>query len=220
MKVAITGANRGIGLALVKEYKENGSEVIAFCRKASSELKKIDGITIIEDIDVTNEDVGTRLSQKMEKSSVDVFINNAGILKSDNWENLDLKEIEKQFKVNTLGPINMVKNIMPYLKPIAKIGVLTSRMGSISDNTSGGMYGYRVSKAAANAAFKSISIDLENENKPVAILHPGYVKTDMTSNNGNIETDESARGLYKVMDQLNINNTGKFWHSNGEELPW
>lgn len=220
MKVAITGANRGIGLALVKEYKENGLDVIALCRKSSDELNKILGITIVEDIDVTKENIGTKLAEKIDKNSVDIFINNAGILKSDSWDDLELSEIEKQFRVNTLGPINMVKNIMPYLSSKAKIGVLTSRMGSISDNTSGGMYGYRVSKAAANAACKSISLDLEKENKSVAILHPGYVKTDMTANNGNIETDEAAKGLYKVMDKLTIKNTGKFWHSNGEELPW
>lgn len=220
MRVAITGANRGIGLALVKKYKSAGAEVFALCRKASSELGELSGIVIVEDIDVTSREIISTLEKSIDGNSIDLFLNNAGILKSDSWNNLSLDEIEEQFRVNTLGPLNMIKNIESFLKRGAKIGVLTSRMGSIKDNTSGGMYGYRISKAAANAACKSVSVDFKEKGHPVAILHPGYVKTDMTSNNGNIEPEEAADGLYKVMDRLTLEDTGKFWHSNGDELPW
>ena len=220
MKIAITGANRGIGLALVEKYTAEGHHVTALCRSASVDLKTIENVEVVENIDVTDTQIGNRLEKSLEKKSIDLFINNAGVLSGDSWEDLSLESIENQFKVNTLGPVNMVKSVQPYLADNAKIGVLTSRMGSISDNTSGGMYGYRISKAAANAACRSIAIDLKDKNHPVAILHPGYVKTDMTSNNGNIEANEAAEGLFNVMDKLDLANTGKFWHSNGEELPW
>ncbi len=221
MNIAINGANRGIGLALVKAYLQDSSNrIYALCRKTSTELNNLDNVAVIEGVDVTKKDLSSVLDGKIEKQSINLFINNAGILKSDNWENLDLSDINDQIQVNTLGPLNMLKAIEPYLAKNAKIGVLTSRMGSIEDNTSGGMYGYRISKAAANAAFKSVAIDFKSKGSPVAILHPGYVKTDMTSGNGNIETPEAASGLKKVMDQLSLDNTGKFWHSDGSQLPW
>lgn len=221
MRIAINGANRGIGLALVKAYlKDSDNRVIAMCRQASDELKALDNVSIVEDIDVTDPDLANKLESKIEKSSIDIFINNAGILKSDSWEDLNLEDISTQFQVNTLGPLNMLKTVLPYLAKNAKVGVLTSRMGSIEDNTSGGMYGYRISKAAANAAIHCAAVDLKSAGHPVAILHPGYVKTDMTGGQGNIDTTESASGLKVVMSQLGINNTGRFWHSDGSELPW
>lgn len=220
MRVAITGANRGIGLALTKKYQSEGYDVVALCRSANDELKAISNLRIVENVDVTDSNVGKVLRDNLDEKSIDVFINNAGILESDSWEDLSLQSIEKQFKVNALGPLNMVKWMTPFLASNAKIAVLTSRMGSIGDNTSGGMYGYRISKAAANAACKSMALDLAEKKHPVAILHPGYVKTDMTSNKGNIEAIEAAEGLFKVIDKVNLETTGKFWHSTGEELPW
>jgi NAD(P)-dependent dehydrogenase (short-subunit alcohol dehydrogenase family) len=99
-------------------------------------------------------------------------------------------------------------------------GILTSRMGSIGDNTSGGQYGYRISKTAANAVGKSLAHDLKGENITVLLLHPGYVRTEMTAGNGLIDTSESAEGLYKILMEKGIEKTGTFWHTNGEELPW
>jgi len=221
MKIAINGANRGIGLALVKAYLEDqNNRVYALCREPSKELEKLDNVSIVEGVDVKSDQLSKALEGKLEKNSIDLFINNAGILRSDDWKSLNLKEVQEQFLVNTLGPLNMLKAMEPYLNQGAKIGVLTSRMGSIEDNTSGGMYGYRISKAAANAAFKSVAIDFNSKSHPVAILHPGYVKTDMTSGNGNIEPKEAAAGLKKVMAQLSLENTGQFWHSDGNRLPW
>ena len=102
----------------------------------------------------------------------------------------------------------------------SKVGIITSRMGSIADNDSGGSYAYRMSKAAVNAAGKSLSIDLKPKGIAVAILHPGWVRTDMTGHGGLIDADESAKGLLDRMAELNLDNSGTFWHMNGEVLPW
>lgn len=219
MNVAITGANRGIGLALTKEYISQGHKVFALCRKKSDELKNLDNCQVVEDIDVT-EEMGDKLQRAFGDEKLDLFINNAGVLNKESFEDLDLKSIEKQLIVNSIGPIHMTKEMVPFMKEGSKIGVLTSRMGSIGDNDSGGFYGYRMSKAAANAGCKSLAIDLRPKNIAVAILHPGYVQTDMTNNNGDIRPEESAKGLYKVMEKANMENTGTFWHSNGTKLPW
>ncbi len=219
MIVAITGANRGIGLALSKEYTQRGHRVFALCRHKSEELEKLDNCQIVEGIDVTK-NVADKLKKAFGDEKLDLFINNAGILSKETFDNLDLKSIEKQLMVNSLGPVHMAKEIVPFMKEGSKLGVLTSRMGSIEDNTSGGFYGYRMSKAAANAGCKSLAIDLKPENIAVAILHPGYVQTDMTNNSGDIGPEEAAKGLYKVMEKTDLENTGTFWHSNGSKLPW
>lgn len=220
MIVAITGANRGIGLELTKKYAQKGHKVFALCRHKSPELENIEGVSIVEDIDVADRALGQALEKGLGGEKVDVFINNAGIMRADNLENLDLEDVREQMEVNAVGPLNAVLHMLPHLKEGSKIGVLTSRMGSIGDNNSGGMYGYRASKAAANAACRSLAMDLKGKGVPVGILHPGYVKTDMTSHQGNINPDEAAEGLYQVMEKLNVDNTGRFWHSNGSELPW
>lgn len=219
MLVAITGANRGIGLELTKKYVEKGDKVFAMCRRISDELKSLDNVQIVEGIDTTDFSLKQKLESAFGNEKIDLFINNAGVLTSESLNSLNFDDIRKQFEVNSIGPLNMVHQILPHLSSGAKIGVLTSRMGSIGDNTSGGMYGYRMSKAAANAACKSLAMDLKGKH-PVAILHPGYVKTDMTGNNGDIVPEEAAKGLVKVMEELNDGNTGTFWHQNGQELPW
>lgn len=220
MNVVITGANRGIGLALTKAYVENGHRVFALCRHKSKELESMDQVKIIENVDVTKPDLNRTLSEGFGDEQIDVFINNAGILNRDDLDNLDFSSLRKQLEVNTLGPLNMAVNMLPFLHAGSKIGVLTSRMGSIEDNGSGGYYGYRISKAAANAACKSLAIDLKPKEIAVAILHPGFVQTEMTGNNGDIKPDEAASGIFKVMEKLSLENSGKFWHSNGSELPW
>lgn len=219
MIVAITGANRGIGLALTKEYINKGHRVYALCRHKSDELEKLDNCQIIEGIDVTK-DCSKELKEAFGNEKIDLFINNAGILNKETFDDLDLKSIEKQLIVNSLGPIHMAKEMTPFMKDGSKIGVLTSRMGSIEDNTSGGFYGYRMSKAAANAGCKSLAIDLKPKNIAVGILHPGYVQTEMTNNSGDIAPSEAASGLFNVMEKVSLENTGTFWHSNGSKLPW
>ncbi|MCO4755893.1 MAG: SDR family oxidoreductase [Bacteriovoracaceae bacterium] len=220
MLVAITGANRGIGLELAKLYAKNSHKVVALCRHDSEELNKLDNVKVVLGVDTTNEDLSSILEDAFSAQKVDLFINNAGVLSNESLDHLDLDAIRKQFEVNAIGPINMVNQILKHLGENAKIGIVTSRMGSVGDNDSGGMYGYRMSKAAANAASKSLAMDLRAKGHPVAILHPGYVKTDMTGQNGDITPDEAAQGLAQVLERLSIENTGKFWHQNGQELPW
>jgi len=216
----ITGSNRGIGLELCKQIIERGDEVIATCRKASSDLKKL-GVRIEEDIDISSEDSINNLRQALSGVELDCLIHNAGIYEFNSIDNFDPESIIRQFVVNALSPLSMTKSLKGLLKKYSKIGFITSRMGSIGDNSSGSSYGYRMSKVALSMAAKSLSKDLLKEDIYVAILHPGLVSTRMTgfTKNG-ISTLESANGLLKRIDSLNKNNTGTFWHTNGEILPW
>ncbi len=216
----ITGSNRGIGLELCKQIIERGDEVIATCREASSDLKKL-GVRIEEDIDISSEDSINNLRQVLSGVELDCLIHNAGIYEFNSIDNFDHESIIRQFVVNALSPLSMTKSLKGLLKRFSKIGFITSRMGSIGDNSSGSSYGYRMSKVALSMAAKSLSRDLLEEDIYVAILHPGLVSTRMTgfTKNG-ISTVESANGLLKRIDSLNKNNTGTFWHTNGEILPW
>merc|ERR1719229_536810 len=136
---------------------------------------------------------------------------------SNTFSELDNTEkLLDQFNVNSLGPLRVVRGVFSRLSTGAKIAIITSRMGSISDNTSGGYYGYRMSKTAVNCAAKSLSVDLKEHGIAVGLLHPGYVRTDMTDGNGFIDAPESAEGLLARFDELNIENSGTFWHMNGE----
>ncbi len=216
----ITGSNRGIGLELCKQIFERGDEVIATCREASSDLKNL-GVRIEEDIDISSEDSINNLRQVLSGVELDCLIHNAGIYEFNSIDNFDHESIIRQFVVNALSPLSMTRALKGLLKKNSKIGFITSRMGSIGDNSSGSSYGYRMSKVALSMAAKSLSRDLLKEDIYVAILHPGLVSTRMTgfTKNG-ISTEESANGLLKSIDSLNKNNTGTFWHTNGEILPW
>ena len=216
----ITGSNRGIGLELCKQIIERGDEVIATCREASSDLKNL-GVRIEEDIDISSEDSINNLRQALSGVELDCLIHNAGIYEFNSIDNFDHESIIRQFVVNALSPLSMTRSLKGLLKKNSKIGFITSRMGSIGDNSSGSSYGYRMSKVALSMAAKSLSRDLLKEDIYVAILHPGLVSTRMTgfTKNG-ISTEESANGLLKRIGSLNKNNTGTFWHTNGEILPW
>ena len=219
MKAVITGANRGIGLEFCRQLAQRGDEVIAVCRKASPELSQL-GVTIIDAIDVATEQGVLALQEKLKGQKIDLLINNAGILRSSTLDNLNIDAIREQFEVNALGPLRITAALVDNLPKGSKVGIVTSRMGSVDDNSSGGTYGYRMSKAAVNIAGKSLAIDLEPNGVSIALLHPGYVRTDMTGNSGLIDADESARGLIAIMDNLGLETSGRFWHTNGEELPW
>ncbi|MDH5580872.1 MAG: SDR family oxidoreductase [Bdellovibrionales bacterium] len=216
-KVLINGTNRGIGLELVKKFLSEGHDVYAACRTASEELKATKA-KIFEKIDVTDEyRIETLLS---EIPNIDILINNAGILKSETLENLNFNNITEQFEVNTLGPLKFISTLLPKLTNGSKIGIVSSKMGSVSDNTSGAYYGYRISKCAVNMMAKSLSEDLKSQGIAVLILHPGFVRTDMTGGQGFIDPPESAEGLYKIMIEKSIKETGTFWHTNGENIDW
>ena len=207
-------------MELCKQIFERGDEVIATCREASSELKNL-GVRIEEDIDISSKDSINNLRQALSGVDLDCLIHNAGIYEYNSIDDLDHESIIRQFVVNALSPLSMTKSLKGLLKKSSKIAFITSRMGSIGDNSSGSSYGYRMSKVALSMAAKSLSRDLLKEDIYVAILHPGLVSTRMTGfiRNG-ISTKESANGLLKRIDSLDKNNTGTFWHTNGEILPW
>ncbi len=215
----ITGANRGIGLELVRRMAARGDKVIAVCRTSSPDLDKA-GVRVERDIDVADEDSVAALAQRLEGVQLDLLINNAGILRGDRLEAMDFAGVAQQFAVNALGPLRVTAALAPNLAPNAKVAIITSRMGSIADNGSGGYYGYRMSKAAVNAAGMSLARDLKGRGIAVALIHPGMVATEMTGGHG-IPPEEAARGVLARIDALTLESTGKFIHAGtGEELPW
>ncbi len=217
--VVITGANRGIGLSFAKHYRQQTCNVVAVCRAASTALKSLD-VEIIENIDVSQEASITELQHALANQSIDLLINNAGILRNEILGRVDYDSITRQFATNALGPLRVTEALLSGLSDGAKIAMITSRMGSIADNTSGGRYGYRMSKAALNMAAMSVAHDVAHRNIAVGIFHPGLVGTDMIGGHGDITPDQAAVRLADGIDALNMENSGGFWHSNGERLPW
>ncbi|MFK8139357.1 MAG: SDR family NAD(P)-dependent oxidoreductase [Bdellovibrionales bacterium] len=216
--VVIVGGNRGIGLELCRQYKAAGDNVFCMCRSASSDLKDL-GVSVVEGFDVVDDEVVTRTTQEIE-IDIDILIHNAGILEGDRFPEIDLDSMRRQFEVNSLGPLKTVLALKSKMKVGSKVGIVSSRVGSIADNSSSNNYGYRTSKTAVNMISKCLALDLKERDVSLRILHPGYVKTEMTGGNGNILPDEAARGLITQMDSLSLENTGQFFHANGESLPW
>ena len=216
----VTGANRGIGGEYCRQLQERGDTVIAVCRSVSKELADL-GVQVEANIEITSDSSVAELAKRLNNRRIDVLINNAGILERTPLENLDFDSIRRQFEVNALGPLRVTKALLPNLKEGSKIIMMTSRMGSIEDNTSGGRYGYRMSKVALSMAGKSLSHDLKPKGIAVGILHPGLVSTRMTGfTESGITPEQSVKGLLARIDELNLENTGTFWHSNGNVLPW
>ena len=216
--VMITGANRGIGLELSRQLAERGDQVISVSRKSSPELEAL-GVRTFDGIDVTDRRALDSVSAKLGDTTLDILINNAGIFTEEPFDALDLDRIREQFEVNALGALQVTSAMESHLVKGAKIILITSRMGSIGDNSSGSYYGYRMSKAALNMAGVNLAHDFAKRGISVAILHPGLVATEMTGNYG-ISTRESAEGLIARIDALQLADSGGFWHANGERLPW
>ncbi|MEH6575510.1 MAG: SDR family oxidoreductase [Amphritea sp.] len=217
--VVITGANRGIGLSFCRLYQARGYNVYAVCREASPELKSL-GVQVIDAVDVSQKQGIARLASALEAVNVDLLINNAGILRNEVLGDIDPDSIRQQFEVNALAPLLVAEALMDQLAPDAKVALISSRMGSVTDNTSGGHYGYRMSKAALNIAGVSLAQDLTPRGVAVAILHPGLVGTEMVGGHGDITPDEAADRLAQRIDALTLSSSGTFWHSNGDVLPW
>ena len=219
MNIVITGANRGIGLALTKAYLARGDTVIALCRNSSDELRQT-GAQVYSGIDLASPELLKESLTRLNISNIDVLINNAGVLAKESLHDWDPNTIDYQYRVNALGPLLVTQCLLRYCHRGSKIGFITSRMGSMTDNGSGGFYGYRMSKAALNALGVSMANDLKSEGIAVALLHPGFVQTEMVNNAGDVDTTTSAKGLVQRLDELTIETTGCFVHANGEALPW
>jgi NAD(P)-dependent dehydrogenase (short-subunit alcohol dehydrogenase family) len=188
--VVITGANRGIGLELARHYQSEGWRVTGVCRESSSELDEV-AKQIIEGIDVTSKEFVDLLVAALQGQTIDLLINNAGVLLDETLGELDFDSLRLQMEINAFAPLKISEALLPNMTEGSKIANITSRMGSIADNSSGG-----------------------------AQLHPGFVKTRMVNFGGLITPQESAAGLVERIEALNLENSGSFWHCNGEELPW
>jgi NAD(P)-dependent dehydrogenase (short-subunit alcohol dehydrogenase family) len=223
--VFITGANRGIGLEFTRQYAAASYTVIATCRNplGVGELATVPGDIQVHGLEVTSGAQLARLADDLSEVPFDILINNAGIYGPRSYDpaEADVAEWLKVMEVNVMTPLAVsaafVRNVAA---GHGKIATLSSKMGSMSDNTSGGSYIYRSSKAAVNAVMKSLSIELQGKSIPVCMLHPGWVQTDMGGENALITTEESVSGMRQVIDDLSMTTTGHFFNYDGTEIPW
>jgi NAD(P)-dependent dehydrogenase (short-subunit alcohol dehydrogenase family) len=214
----VTGANRGIGLEMCRQLAARGDEVVAVCRHSSSELDGLD-VRVESSIDVADDAAVRKLAARLEGVTLDVLVNNAGILERVELDNLDIDVVRRHFEINSIAPLRLTHALLGNLGAGSKVAIVSSLMGSMGDNTSGGSYAYRMSKAAVNAAGVSLARDLRGRGVSVAILHPGMVATAMTGGHG-VPVGESVRGLLDRIDGLTLEQSGSFLHAEGRELPW
>ncbi|MGA7802294.1 MAG: SDR family oxidoreductase [Gammaproteobacteria bacterium] len=228
--VLVTGANRGIGLEFVRQYAEAGWRVFACCRTpeqagALNELAAGAGTVSVHPLDVANHDQIDALGKVLGSEPLDVLLNNAGTYGDHGHQdlgNLDYLSWAHTFRVNTMGPVRMVERLLSNLEHGQRrlIVTLTSLMGSIADNTSGGSYLYRTSKTALNAAMKSVALDLAPRGIHVLLLHPGWVKTDMGGPNALITPQDSVRAIRQRIEMFTPDQSGDFLNYDGHEYPW
>ncbi|MDG2002103.1 MAG: SDR family oxidoreductase [Novosphingobium sp.] len=225
--IVLTGAARGIGLQLARAYRERGDTVIATARKLSAakrlrDLNASAGLEIAQ-LDVTEPVSVRRFAEQMDKRSIDVLINSAGVLGGDHQslDDMDFDAWLDAFDVNTLGPFRVTTALMSslVLSPAPKVITLTSQMGSLHRN-SVGQHAYRSSKAAANKVMQVMAVELKDRGIIVCPIHPGWVRTEMGGRQADISVEESARGLLSVIDRLSIEDSGRFWTWEGNEHPW
>lgn len=217
-RILITGAERGLGLALVRAYVDDGHSVAALCRAATPEIEAL-APDIHDGIDVTNAAAVRRAAAEMGDGALDVVVNNAGIMIDDDIDGLDVAAVRRQFEVNAIGPLNVALAFRRRLRRGSRFVNISSRLGSIGDNASGGDYGYRMSKAAQNMLTANLAHDLGAEGVIVAALHPGIVATGMTGGAG-APADEVARDLRAVIAGLDASRNGAFLDRTGSPLPW
>jgi NAD(P)-dependent dehydrogenase (short-subunit alcohol dehydrogenase family) len=225
----VTGANKGIGLALCGALANQDWSVIGACRRSSPELVALP-LEVAEGIDVSADEGERRLQQAVDGRNVDLVIANAGLFSSGTLDGLDLDALRAEFEVNALGALRTVRACLPSLGVGAKIAVISSRAGSIADNTSGGSYGYRMSKAALNMAAVSLARDLAPRGIAVVVLHPGAVNTDLFRNAPGAQQmatgmqsqqpEDVAGPLLERINELSLQTTGRFLTGAGDEIPW
>lgn len=228
-RILITGANRGLGLEFVERYLESGDDVIATYRNEESSFDLINMRDERSNLKLLHLDVSSNKSlnsfaENLGDSPIDIFINNAGVYgpRNSSFENVNEENWIPAIKVNAIAPLLLTQLIIKNIRAGTdkKLIYITSKMGSIDDNKGGGAYVYRSSKTALNAVVKSLSVDLKNENIAVALIHPGWVKTDMGGPNALIERDTSVRGMTEVISNLDITSTGNFYNYDGSIIPW
>lgn len=223
--VLITGAGRGIGFALTKEFTSSGYQVIGTYRSESSakdlfEFAKKNPSVTLALADVRDEKSFSVLKDILrDKKTIDILINNSGVIgdRAKSLLEMDLATVESVFQVNTLGPMRVTRLALPYMNPAGTVAQISSLMGSISDS-SGGYYDYRMSKAALNMFNQCLSKEFPR--LTCLTLHPGWVQTEMGGAGATLPVEQSARGLYKVITTSTEKQSGQFFDYSGKRLPW
>ncbi len=222
----VMGADRGIGAAMCMQIAARGDTAIAACFGEAPELAA-KGIEVASGIDITKDAPVEKLARQIGIRTVDVLVHNAGLVIERRLGEFDFDAFHKEFDVNTLGPLRVTQALLARMGQGGKIGLVTSRVGSLSENGSGGLYGYRISKAAANMAGVNLAHELKPRGIAVMCLHPGSVRTQMTAGLTDqatvgmlVEPEVAAKGLIARLDELSIETTGTFRHANGQPLPW
>ena len=227
----ITGTNRGIGLEFVRQYAEEGWQVIACCRQPAKAEKlnqfatQYPGHVRIYALDMADHHQIDQLSQSLSDETIDLLINNAGTYPpSDDggFGSIDYTAWIETFQINTMAPLKMAEAFINQIinSNLKTIATITSKMGSIDDNQRGGSYIYRSSKAAVNMVGKSLAIDLKPRGITSVLLHPGWVKTDMGGQNALISTEQSVTGMRRVLRGMSSTDSGKFFAYDGKLIPW
>lgn len=231
LTVLITGSNRGLGLEFTKQYAEAGWEVIACCRnpQESDELLQLatqhKGVINLHRLDIADFAQIDKLAVELVGQEIDVLLNNAGIYPDANSGSFGATNYEAwahAFRVNTMAPLKMAETFSSHVARSTqkKIVCITSKMGSIADNTSGGHYLYRSSKTALNMTVKSLAIDLAPRGITTIVLHPGWVQTDMGGYNAPTTPTQSIAGMRQVIERITLKDSGKFYGFDGQEIPW
>lgn len=231
MTAIVTGANRGIGLGLVRHLAARGGAVIAATRDPDRAIELAalaagaGGRVRLVACDVGDGDSVRRFAAAIGDEAVELLINNAGVYGGDEQSihGIDYADAATTFAVNALGPLRVTLAVLANLRrarPLAKVVHVTSGMGSIGDNGSGGDYAYRMSKAALNMAARNLAIDLRRDDIASVVINPGWVKTDMGGPGATISVDESVSGMLREIDQLTLADTGTFRTWRGGQYPW
>ncbi len=230
MNILITGANRGIGLEMVRYSMEQGWRVFACCRnphnadKLFNIAKLSNGQISVHIADMQELSTLQALSYELRNDAIDMLINNAGVYGSDKnkFGSVDVESWLQAFQVNSIAPLKMVEAFSQQLQmgKLKVVACMSSKMGSMADNGYGSSYIYRSSKAALNAVVKSLSIDLKELGIITVALHPGWVKTEMGGPNAQISTGECVEQLFSHLSQLKEQDSGRFIDIDGADIPW
>lgn len=228
--VVITGANRGIGLQFAKRHAGRGDRVFACCREperaqALTQLTEASGGNLsVHPLNVVNESHRQALAAVLTGTAVDVLINNAGVYphKGRRLGELEASGWLEGFYVNAIAPVLLAQTLLNNIAASQRklIASVTSKMGSISDNSSGGAYAYRSSKSALNMAMQSLAHDLRERGVTVLLLHPGWVKTNMGGDRAMITVEESVEQMGAIVDRAGLDDSGKFFDRDGSVIPW